>query len=51
MEGWAPAIDGTETDQEVVVKADVPGIDQKDLEMHLPKTEDARRRKIRINVK
>jgi HSP20 family protein len=110
-EGWAPAIDVTETDQEIVVKADVPGIDQKDLEVtlsgdslvikgerreekeekgkhfhrverryggfqraipvtaavdannikaeyengvlevHLPKTEDAGRRKIRINVK
>ncbi|MFW6180634.1 MAG: Hsp20/alpha crystallin family protein [Spirochaetota bacterium] len=111
MEGWAPAIDVTETDQEIVVKADIPGIDQKDLEVtlsgdnlvikgerkeekeekgrhfhrverryggfqraiplpavvdadkikadyengvlevHLPKTEEARQRKIKINVK
>lgn len=30
---WAPALDVSETDQEVVVKADLPGIDAKDIEI------------------
>jgi len=31
--GWAPALDVAETDEAVVVKAEVPGIDAKDLEV------------------
>jgi len=33
--GWAPALDVAETDEAVIVKAEVPGIDAKDLEVTL----------------
>jgi len=31
--GWAPAVDIAETDREVIVRAELPGIDPKDLEI------------------
>lgn len=33
--GWAPAIDVAESDQEVTVRAEVPGIDPKDLDISI----------------
>ena len=30
---WAPAVDIEETDKEVVVKADIPGVDTKDIDV------------------
>src|ERR1051325_8837275 len=32
-QGWVPALDIAETDAEVIVKAEVPGVDPKDLEI------------------
>jgi HSP20 family protein len=37
--GWAPRVDIYETDKEVVVKADLPGVEPEDLELY--STEDA----------
>jgi HSP20 family protein len=34
-ERWTPALDVTETPEEIVVKADVPGIEEKDLSVRL----------------
>lgn len=33
--GWAPQVDIEETDKEMVVKADLPGVDPKDIEISL----------------
>ncbi len=33
--GWAPAVDIYETDQDVVLKAELPGVDPKDLEVRV----------------
>jgi HSP20 family protein len=32
---WAPAVDILETENELVLKADVPGVDQKDIDIQL----------------
>jgi HSP20 family protein len=32
-QAWAPSVDITETDKEVVVKADLPGVDPKDVDV------------------
>jgi len=32
---WSPAVDIFETDNELVLKADVPGVDQKDIDIQL----------------
>jgi HSP20 family protein len=32
---WAPNLDVSETDEEVIVKADLPGVDEKDLSLSL----------------
>ena len=32
---WAPAVDIFETDQELVLSAEVPGIDENDIEIHI----------------
>jgi HSP20 family protein len=32
---WSPAVDIFETDGEIVVKAEVPGMDRKDISLHL----------------
>ena len=34
---WSPAVDIFETDGEIVVKAEVPGMDRKDITLHLEK--------------
>jgi HSP20 family protein len=39
LTGWAPSVDVYETDKEIVVKADVPGVEPEDLELYC--TEDA----------
>lgn len=33
--GWAPAVDIYETDQDVVLKAELPGVDPKDVEIRV----------------
>jgi HSP20 family protein len=33
--GWAPALDMEETDDAIIVKADVPGVDPKDLDIRV----------------
>lgn len=33
--GWTPAVDIYETDNEIVIKAELPEIDKKDLDVHL----------------
>ncbi len=33
--GWEPALDVSETDDEIVVKAEVPGVDPKDLDIRV----------------
>jgi HSP20 family protein len=33
--GWAPALDVTETDQEIVVRAEIPGIDPQDVDVQV----------------
>lgn len=33
--GWAPAVDLVDRKEEVVLRADLPGLDQKDLEVHV----------------
>ena len=35
LSAWAPAVDIQETEQELVVKADLPGIDPKDLDIRV----------------
>ncbi len=35
IEGWAPALDVTETKDNLVVKAELPGVDPKDVEITL----------------
>ena len=35
LKSWAPAIDITENEKEIKVKASIPGMDQKDIEVHL----------------
>ena len=32
---WSPAVDIYETESEIVVKAEVPGVDRKDIQLHL----------------
>src|ERR1700729_2796832 len=32
---WAPAVDILETENELILKADVPGVDQKDIDIQL----------------
>jgi HSP20 family protein len=32
--GWAPSVDVYETDKEIVIKADVPGVEPEDLELY-----------------
>lgn len=32
---WSPAVDILETDTEIVVKAELPGVDRKDISLHL----------------
>ena len=32
---WSPAVDILETDGEIVVKAELPGVDRKDISLHL----------------
>ena len=34
LTGWAPSVDVYETDKEIVVKADVPGVEPEDLELY-----------------
>jgi len=34
LTGWAPSVDVYETDKEIVVKADVPGVEPEDLEVY-----------------
>ncbi len=34
-EGWLPAIDVSEKDEEITVRAEVPGVDVKDLEINV----------------
>lgn len=33
--GWAPAIDMVDREKEIVLKADLPGLEQKDIEVHV----------------
>ena len=33
--GWAPAVDMTERDDEIVLRADLPGLEQKDIEVNV----------------
>ena len=35
IQGWEPAVDVTETDDAVVIKADLPGLEEKDIEVNL----------------
>lgn len=35
MAGWAPSVDVSETDDEITVRAEVPGVDAKDIEISL----------------
>jgi len=35
MGSWTPAVDVYETDEKVVLKADLPGIDQKDIDLRI----------------
>jgi len=37
-EFWMPALDVSETDEEILVKADLPGVDEKDLSVSLSGT-------------
>ena len=37
-DAWAPDLDVSETDEEILVKADLPGIDEKDLSVSLSGT-------------
>jgi HSP20 family protein len=35
MGSWTPAVDIYETDEKVILKADLPGIDQKDIDLRI----------------
>ena len=35
LQAWSPRVDVEETDQEIVVKADLPGVDPKDIEINV----------------
>src|SRR6267378_219843 len=50
MGSFMPEIDVKETDKEFRVTADLPGMDEKDLEVTLPKTENARSNRKTIPV-
>jgi HSP20 family protein len=39
MQAWAPSVDVEETDKEIVVKADLPGVDPKDIDINYHRVE------------
>src|SRR5882762_8841053 len=57
LTAWAPSVDIYETEHELVVKADLPEVDPKDLDIRvenntltIPKKEEAKPKQIKVNV-
>jgi HSP20 family molecular chaperone IbpA len=47
---WAPAVDIYETENELVIKADLPDVQNGVLTLSLPKREETKPKQIKVNV-